>query len=110
MTKNILFKRLIALDFDGVIIDSIEECFQVSKEVYYGFSQFPFDEVLYKEMFFLYRGLVGPACEYLALHKILEKSFINDNNFNKNSYEQNKLEIDQDYFFLNAHTIKKPIF
>ena len=98
MTKNSQFKRLIALDFDGVIIDSIEECFQVSKEVYYGFSQFPFDEVLYKDMFIQYRGLVGPACEYLALHKILEKSLINDNSFNKNSYEQIKLEIDQDTF------------
>ena len=30
MTKNNQNKRLIALDFDGVIIDSIKECFQVS--------------------------------------------------------------------------------
>jgi phosphoglycolate phosphatase-like HAD superfamily hydrolase len=98
MTKNNQNKRLIALDFDGVIIDSIVECFQVSKEVYYGFSQFPFDEDLYKNLFFEFRGLVGPACEYLALHKILEKSFINDDDINKNSYEQIKLEIDQDTF------------
>ena len=39
---------LIALDFDGVVIDSIEECYQVSKDVYYGFNQIDFDEVLYK--------------------------------------------------------------
>ena len=52
MTKNNKSNRLIALDFDGVIIDSIEECFQVSKEVYYGFNQFPFDEDLYKSLFF----------------------------------------------------------
>ena len=36
---------LIALDFDGVVIDSIEECYQVSKDVYYGFNQIDFDEV-----------------------------------------------------------------
>ena len=50
--KNNKSSRLIALDFDGVVIDSIEECYQVSKEVYYGFNQIDFDEVLYKNLFF----------------------------------------------------------
>lgn len=86
---------LYALDLDGVIIDSIEECFQVSKEVYYGFNQFPFDEDLYKNMFFQFRGLVGPACEYLILHQFLNKHYFHNDELIEDNYEKIKNEIDE---------------
>jgi phosphoglycolate phosphatase-like HAD superfamily hydrolase len=60
------------LDFDGVIVDSIEECYIVSKEAYYGHSllNYPVDE--YKDIFYRNRGLVKPAYEYRALHRAIE--------------------------------------
>jgi hypothetical protein len=60
------------LDFDGVIVDSIEECYIVSKGVYFGYSSFLYDEEGYKALFYKYRGLVRPAYEYLILHEALE--------------------------------------
>ena len=92
--KNNKFSRLIALDFDGVVIDSIEECYQVSKDVYYGFNQIDFDEVLYKSLFFEYRGLVGPAHEYLILHQLLNNHLFHDTGLGKENYEILKNKID----------------
>ena len=92
--KNNKYSRIIALDFDGVVIDSIEECYQVSKEVYYGFNQIDFDEVLYKNLFFEYRGLVGPAHEYLILHQLLNNHLFHDTGLGKENYEILKNKID----------------
>mgnify|MGYP003975284859 CR=1 FL=1 len=60
------------LDFDGVIVDSIYECYIVSKDVYFGYTKFPYDEDEYKALFYKYRGLVRPAYEYMILHKSIE--------------------------------------
>ena len=92
--KNNKPSTLIALDFDGVVIDSIEECYQVSKDVYYGFNQIDFDEVLYKSLFFEYRGLVGPAHEYLILHQLLNNHLFHDIGLGKENYEILKNKID----------------
>ena len=61
------------LDFDGVIADSIDECYAVSRETYYGCTAFPYDEDIYKELFYRFRGLVKPASEYCCLHKSIEE-------------------------------------
>lgn len=61
------------LDLDGVIIDSIEECYQISLETYFGYAKFPFPVSEYKDLFYKYRGLVGPARQYLCLHRAIEK-------------------------------------
>jgi len=66
---------LILLDFDGVIVDSVRECYVVSKETYYGYVKFPFNEADYRNQFFKYRGLVRPAHEYMCLHRALEAHF-----------------------------------
>lgn len=98
--------RLIALDFDGVVIDSIEECYKISKQVFYGFYQFPFNAEEYKNLFFKYRGLVGPAHEYFIIHKLLFESITNGleptvQNFDqlKNSINQLKLSLFESLFF-----------
>lgn len=59
------------LDFDGVIIDSIYECFIISRDTYYGSRSFG-DEDRIKELFWKYRGLVGPAYQYLVLFKAID--------------------------------------
>jgi phosphoglycolate phosphatase-like HAD superfamily hydrolase len=59
-------------DFDGVIVDSIDECYIVSKGVYFGYANFPYDEEEYKALFYKYRGLVRPAYEYMTLHESIE--------------------------------------
>jgi hypothetical protein len=61
------------LDFDGVIVDSIKECYVVSCETYYGFSKTFINIKNYKKSFFRYRGLVRPAHEYMNLHRALEE-------------------------------------
>jgi hypothetical protein len=63
------------LDFDGVIVDSIQECYVVSFKAYYGFSKTSLNTENYKEHFYKYRGLVKPAHEYMDLHRALEKFY-----------------------------------
>lgn len=61
----------LALDFDGVICNSIDECLLTSYNAYHeknytelnGFSQ------RFKEFFYRYRHLVRPAGEYFLLYK-----------------------------------------
>lgn len=61
------------LDLDGVIIDSINECYKVSKKAYYGFRYLePEIEDEIRVHFFKYRGHVGPIYQYLALHRAIE--------------------------------------
>jgi len=64
--------KAVFLDFDGVIIESIEECFLLSKDIYYGFANFKYDINVYKKIFYNYRGLVNPPSEYMVLHKTIE--------------------------------------
>ena len=66
---------LIFLDFDGVIVDSIEECYVVSRETYYGYAKFPYDEESYRRSFYQFRGLVRPTYEYMGLHCALEQMY-----------------------------------
>jgi phosphoglycolate phosphatase-like HAD superfamily hydrolase len=63
---------IVFLDFDGVIVDSIQECYMVSKETYYGHARFPYPEEECRELFYKYRGLVRPAYEYRTLHRAIE--------------------------------------
>lgn len=59
-------------DFDGVIVNSIDECYLVSKGLYFGYANFPYDEGEYKALFYKYRGLVRPVYEYMILHESIE--------------------------------------
>ena len=65
---NVLF-----LDFDGVVIDSIEECFGLSYEIYFGLSSKNKPDKQVKELFYQYRGLVRPAYEYFGLMRAIDK-------------------------------------
>ena len=64
--------KAVFLDFDGVIIDSIEECYLISKDVYYGFADLKYDTDAYKKIFTTFRGLVSPPFEYMVLHETIE--------------------------------------
>jgi phosphoglycolate phosphatase-like HAD superfamily hydrolase len=64
------------LDFDGVIVDSISECYLVSFETYFGYARFSYDNKEYKKLFYQYRGLVKPAWQYMSLHRAIEEYFI----------------------------------
>jgi len=57
------------LDFDGVIVDSIRECYEISLLTYWGFRPPPEPQDEYRRLFWSARGLVGPASEYLFLHE-----------------------------------------
>ncbi|MFZ5811005.1 MAG: HAD family hydrolase [Thermodesulfobacteriota bacterium] len=61
--------KAVFLDFDGVIVDSIRECYEVSLLTYWGFRPPPGPEDQYRGLFRAARGLVGPAREYLFLHE-----------------------------------------
>jgi len=93
-------------DLDGVVIDSIEECYVVSKGLYFEHSEYNYDNDKYKEIFYKHRGLVKPAYEYLVLHKSIEKYLSNTNlNFENifvselnNTNEQEKLDFEKNFF------------
>ena len=95
------------LDFDGVIVDSIEECYIISKSAYFGYSFFSYNEIEYKKIFYKYRGLVRPPHEYLILHKAIE-IYIKDrsHDFKKlfkeiliNTIDKDKQFFEKDFFY-----------
>ena len=64
---------LYALDLDGVIIDSIEECFRNTLITHYGNYH---NNQKVKELFYQYRGLVQPAYEYYFLILSIEEYLV----------------------------------
>jgi len=103
---NVLF-----LDFDGVVIDSIEECFILSYELYYGFSSDNGINSNIKKLFYQYRGLVRPAHQYLSLMKAIDKKNLGEEVDIKNEFnilinkidkvERNRFEFS--FFSLRAY-------
>lgn len=61
--------KAVFLDFDGVIVDSIKECYEVSLLTYQGFKPLQERQDERYELFCSARGLVGPAGQYLFLHE-----------------------------------------
>lgn len=66
--------QAVFLDFDGVIVDSIHECYLLCKNICFGFSKPGVEDDLYKKLFYQFRGLAKPAYEFLPLHQALEES------------------------------------
>ena len=78
-------KKAVLLDFDGVLVDSIHECYDISKVAYCGFTTLSAEDK-HKSLFYTFRWLVRPAQHYLALHKSIEeviKNNLSDNKFQK---------------------------
>jgi hypothetical protein len=90
-------KEAIFLDFDGVIVDSIKECYKVSFKSSYDIEEFKYDLQYYEKLFYKYRYLVGPVYQFMSLHKMLENAINN----NLSESESIKLfnKIDLDYSF-----------
>ena len=61
------------LDFDGVIVDSIKECYKVSVDSYYGLNGLKYNQEDYKKLFYQYRYLAGPVYQFMSLHSLIEK-------------------------------------
>lgn len=59
--------KAVFLDLDGVIVDSIQECCEVSLLTYWGFGPLPESGGACRRLFRAARGLVGPAREFLFL-------------------------------------------
>ena len=72
-------KEVIFLDFDGVIVDSIEECYIVSFDTYFRNDSFQFDNDEYRKLFDEYRYLVGPVHQFKSLHELIVQLITNDN-------------------------------
>ena len=72
-------KEVIFLDFDGVIVDSIEECYIVSFDTYFRNDSFQFDNDEYRKLFDEYRNLVGPVHQFKSLHELIVQLITNDN-------------------------------
>lgn len=108
----------IFLDFDGVIVDSIKECYSVSFDSYYDIDKFKYDKQEYKDLFYQYRYLAGPVYQFMSLHNMLEKVINTDLNesesiklFNKidNEYSA-ELKKEYEYtFFQNRKLFKNNI-
>ena len=63
------------LDFDGVIVDSISECYKISYETFFGFNRSRIKNKDYKLQFIKNRYLVRPVYQYMILHQVLIKFF-----------------------------------
>ncbi len=66
------------LDFDGVIADSIDECYLVAKQAYFGFAKLPTDEGNLRGLFVKYRGNVRPVYQYMLLLRAFEVNEFQD--------------------------------
>ncbi len=68
--------KILCLDFDGVLCDSIDECLLTSYNAY--FEKY-FDKIekinqKFKNYFYEYRYFVRPAGEYLIIYKAFEEN------------------------------------
>jgi hypothetical protein len=71
--------RVYFCDFDGVIIDSIMECYEVSFLACGDVSpDLKIRETTLRKLFYKYRGLVGHPSEYLILFNSINSHIIND--------------------------------
>jgi hypothetical protein len=70
--------KAVFLDFDGVIVDSVRECYMVSRDVYFDSAPEGSNTSKHEELFFQFRGLVKPAHEFLILHQAID-SFLSGN-------------------------------
>jgi phosphoglycolate phosphatase-like HAD superfamily hydrolase len=59
------------LDFDGVIIDSINECYLVSRDLFCDLESQISVPAEQETLFLKYRGIVGPAWQMYALQKAI---------------------------------------
>ena len=59
--------KVLILDFDGVIVDSIDECFERSSDAYKCLHDEFFVSSCNKKLFYKYRYLVGPASHFVYL-------------------------------------------
>ena len=59
--------KVLILDFDGVIVDSIDECFERSSDAYKCLNDEFYVSSYYKKLFYKYRYLVGPASHFVYL-------------------------------------------
>jgi len=102
---------LYALDLDGVIIDSIEECFKNTVVTYYSND---YDKKKVKELFYQYRGLVQPAYEYYFLILAIEE-YLAEGKFSVEyifrQKRKNELKNDailfEKHFFINRRILQK---
>tara|TARA_Y100000294_G_scaffold130888_1_gene123172 strand:- start:390 stop:1076 length:687 start_codon:yes stop_codon:yes gene_type:complete len=83
--------KALFLDVDGVIIDSIDECYLISSEVYFkNFkTRIPAPET--KALFYQHRGLVRPVYQYMVLFQAIESI----QQGNGSDIEQKFFELDQ---------------
>ena len=88
-------KEALFLDFDGVIVDSIKECYKVSLDSYYKEDSMRFDKQDYKNLFYKYRYLAGPVYQFMSLHNMLEK--ITSTNLSENDSIKLFNKIDSEY-------------
>tara|TARA_Y100000768_G_C23979525_1_gene684936 strand:+ start:105 stop:848 length:744 start_codon:yes stop_codon:yes gene_type:complete len=105
--------KFIALDFDGVICNSIDECMLVSFCSYFdlSISQSRLSEIRadYKRHFKNYRYLVGPAHEYFDLWNAIDTSKSEDqiiSIFHNNKKNYKSLKRAQQTFYGNRENLK----
>lgn len=102
---------LYALDLDGVIIDSIEECFTNTIITHYGSD---YNNLKVKELFYQYRGIVQPAYEYYFLIMAIEEYLVKEKTpidllFIKHRENgiTNEAKLFEKQFFLNRQDFQK---
>jgi phosphoglycolate phosphatase-like HAD superfamily hydrolase len=79
------------LDVDGVIINSIDECYLISSEVYFKEFKSKSPDPKTKELFYQYRGLVRPVYQYMVLFQAIESvQQGNESNIEKKFIELNQ--------------------
>ncbi len=103
---------ILALDFDGVICNSIDECLITSYNAFYkseinNVSKIPED---IKSFFYTNRHLVRPAGEFYLIHKAYQENFTNIDlmTFNKlKSKYKRESNLFEKRFFLMRNYLKK---
>jgi hypothetical protein len=79
------------LDVDGVIINSIDECYLISSEVYFKNFKSTNPDPKYKKLFYQHRGLVRPVYQYMVLFKAIESAQKrSENDIEKKFFELDK--------------------
>lgn len=105
----------IFLDFDGVIIDSVKECFLVSRDLYQKRDRGKVSSRRHEELFYMYRGIAGPAWQIYLLHPAIALHLQKDprdiptlfHDFCDQLSEDEKVRIENAFFLIRKGYQKK---
>tara|TARA_B100001750_G_scaffold247279_1_gene272467 strand:- start:1048 stop:1737 length:690 start_codon:yes stop_codon:yes gene_type:complete len=95
------------IDLDGVLIDSIDECWLTASKAYFGIVN---EDARIKSFFYEHRGLVGPPFEFASLFKLAECLLGDPDSYNQKAIESKFKKINENSSYKEKEDFEAKFF